>query len=269
MWSKIAEEMQLPWRAVEAMHWQLGEADMARRAGVVPFSLSAVSIDTPPTHTQHQSQQLTPGPIPNAPRGHTYSQSLGSTNCLGPALPRYSRSHVLTPHMGQSDVNARTMAATRRDSIPRSMSHTNGMVSPREGLMLAGISSLNGSQPSRSQLLPSVAEMTTGVTMAAYSAPAYAVSTSAMVGMAHTIDRAGGSSGNGYSTTTLGHGYQPSMAAGINVQYSVEPLRMNGREFREESMAIAGNAGATWDRTDRGKRGSSPEARVRDVMHRG
>ena len=39
LWAKVAEEMQVPWRAAEAMHWQLGESDMARRAGVVPFSL--------------------------------------------------------------------------------------------------------------------------------------------------------------------------------------------------------------------------------------
>lgn len=40
MWSKIAEEMAIPWRAAEAMHWQIGENDMARRAGVTPFSLT-------------------------------------------------------------------------------------------------------------------------------------------------------------------------------------------------------------------------------------
>jgi hypothetical protein len=40
MWSKIAEEMILPWRAAEAMHWQIGELEMARRAGVTAFSLS-------------------------------------------------------------------------------------------------------------------------------------------------------------------------------------------------------------------------------------
>lgn len=44
MWAKVAEEMGLPWRAAEAMHWQLGEADMARRAGVVPFSLSSTGM---------------------------------------------------------------------------------------------------------------------------------------------------------------------------------------------------------------------------------
>lgn len=43
MWSKIAEEMAIPWRAAEAMHWQIGEHDMARRAGVTPFSLTNTS----------------------------------------------------------------------------------------------------------------------------------------------------------------------------------------------------------------------------------
>jgi hypothetical protein len=47
MWGKVAQEIGLPWRAVEAMHWQLGEQNMARRAGVVPFSLSSVALDTP------------------------------------------------------------------------------------------------------------------------------------------------------------------------------------------------------------------------------
>jgi len=48
MWSKIAEEMAIPWRAAEAMHWQIGEQEMARRAGVVPFSLSSTAVETLP-----------------------------------------------------------------------------------------------------------------------------------------------------------------------------------------------------------------------------
>ncbi|KAM0591622.1 hypothetical protein ACHAP1_001710 [Verticillium nonalfalfae] len=44
MWAKLAEEMAVPWRAAEAMHWQLGEADIARRNGVTPFSLAAVNV---------------------------------------------------------------------------------------------------------------------------------------------------------------------------------------------------------------------------------
>lgn len=58
MWSKVAEEMAIPWRAAEAMHWQLGEQEMARRAGVVPFSLSSSAIDPPTPRTRRTSTSL-------------------------------------------------------------------------------------------------------------------------------------------------------------------------------------------------------------------
>ncbi|KAI1956458.1 hypothetical protein LOZ58_006387 [Ophidiomyces ophidiicola] len=47
MWAKVAEDMQMPFRAVEAMHWHLGQDDMARRAGVQPFT-PALSACPPP-----------------------------------------------------------------------------------------------------------------------------------------------------------------------------------------------------------------------------
>ncbi|QSS63454.1 hypothetical protein I7I51_00512 [Histoplasma capsulatum] len=47
MWAKVAEEMGVPWRAAEAMHWQLGEQDIARRTGTVPFSLSQPASEPP------------------------------------------------------------------------------------------------------------------------------------------------------------------------------------------------------------------------------
>ncbi|RPB26288.1 hypothetical protein L211DRAFT_758014, partial [Terfezia boudieri ATCC MYA-4762] len=48
MWVMIAREMKIPWRAAEAMHWQLGEEEIARRAGTVPFSFSSsVSLGPP------------------------------------------------------------------------------------------------------------------------------------------------------------------------------------------------------------------------------
>ncbi|KAB8256371.1 hypothetical protein BDV32DRAFT_96546 [Aspergillus pseudonomiae] len=58
MWSKVAEEMAIPWRAAEAMHWQLGEQEMARRAGVVPFSLSSSAIDPPTPRARRTSTSL-------------------------------------------------------------------------------------------------------------------------------------------------------------------------------------------------------------------
>jgi Fungal Zn(2)-Cys(6) binuclear cluster domain len=37
MWEPITKEMGIPWRLVEAMHWQLGEAEMASRANAPIF----------------------------------------------------------------------------------------------------------------------------------------------------------------------------------------------------------------------------------------
>ena len=42
MWAQIALEMKIPWRAAEGMHWQLGEVEIAQRAGTVPFSSVAL-----------------------------------------------------------------------------------------------------------------------------------------------------------------------------------------------------------------------------------
>ena len=48
MWAIVASEMKIPWRAAEAMHWQMGEEEIARRAGTVPFSLSSsVALEAP------------------------------------------------------------------------------------------------------------------------------------------------------------------------------------------------------------------------------
>ncbi|KAK2880104.1 hypothetical protein FQN49_000582 [Arthroderma sp. PD_2] len=55
MWAKIAEEMAIPWRAAEAMHWQIGERGMAQRAGVTPFTFSNVAT-SPPQRVRRASQ---------------------------------------------------------------------------------------------------------------------------------------------------------------------------------------------------------------------
>lgn len=82
MWSKVAEEMAIPWRAAEAMHWQLGEQEMARRAGVVPFSLSSAAIDPPTTRTRRASTSL------SRPRKGSSSRAIpGHLPGLPPQLP--------------------------------------------------------------------------------------------------------------------------------------------------------------------------------------
>ncbi|KAI2788366.1 hypothetical protein POX_e06380 [Penicillium oxalicum] len=95
MWSKVAEEMAIPWRAAEAMHWQLGEQEMARRAGVVPFSLSSAAIDPPTTRTRRASTSLArprksstsraiPGHLPGLPT------QLPSLDELAAGVPAYA-----------------------------------------------------------------------------------------------------------------------------------------------------------------------------------
>ncbi|KAH6881136.1 hypothetical protein B0T10DRAFT_446166 [Thelonectria olida] len=74
MWAKVAGEMAVPWRAAEAMHWQLGESDMARRAGVIPFSLVSVNMDNNANHRNSPS------------RSHAHSQSQGSSVAPSRAL---------------------------------------------------------------------------------------------------------------------------------------------------------------------------------------
>ena len=39
IWSDLANELGVPWRSAEAMHWMLGADEMARRANAVPFTL--------------------------------------------------------------------------------------------------------------------------------------------------------------------------------------------------------------------------------------
>jgi hypothetical protein len=167
MWAKVAEEMAVPWRAAEAMHWQLGEADMARRAGVVPFSLSSASMDTAP-----------PGHRPSPSRGHSHNistSSAGSTSTSHYGRPHTT--HARHPSSGMSG-SSRSIAA-RRESTPRSVPPT----SPHDNFSLAAISGGMGSNMGMGmgmgvgrggQMLPSVAEMTTGVSP--YATPAYAMS---------------------------------------------------------------------------------------------
>lgn len=152
MWSKVAEEMAVPWRAAEAMHWNLGENDMARRAGVVPFSLTSASLDGPPGG---------PGGGGSS-RGHSHSHSNSSSSSSGRF--QHQRSTHSQPMMGSS----RSIAA-RRDSTPRSAPP----LSPSDGIAIAGIGGPMVNPTGRGQQLPSVAEMTTGVSP--YNTPAYSL----------------------------------------------------------------------------------------------
>ncbi|KAH7006292.1 hypothetical protein EDB82DRAFT_113682 [Fusarium venenatum] len=149
MWAKVAEEMAVPWRAAEAMHWQLGEADMARRAGVIPFSLAAVNVEGNNNHRSSPS------------RSHIHSHSQGSMpRDLGVPSPRivYNRAPPLPPANNRAIIS-------RRESIPPPpplpMGPEPAEVQYVPGPGLAPIQ--NQPTPRSAGMLPGFAELTGGV----------------------------------------------------------------------------------------------------------
>ena len=92
MWAKIAEEMSIPWRAAEAMHWQMGEHEMARRAGVTPFSLTSLS-GLPMTTVPPRSHMRNNSAAPRTGRDYTLrnmNPQLPSVAELTAGLPAYT-----------------------------------------------------------------------------------------------------------------------------------------------------------------------------------
>lgn len=164
MWAKIAEEMAVPWRAAEAMHWQLGEADMARRAGVVPFSLAAVNVD------QSQATRRSPS------RGQVHIQSHGGAPRDIAGSTRYGRSAAISPMAGRAH-------PARHDSLPPPPAPLppSILADPDEVFATAGLGPggpglapiQNQPQTRGASTLPGLAELTTGVSP--YSTPAYSM----------------------------------------------------------------------------------------------
>ncbi|KAK3493103.1 hypothetical protein B0T13DRAFT_403055 [Neurospora crassa] len=199
MWAKVAEEMQVPWRAAEAMHWQLGEVDMARRAGVVPFALTTAALgDSSVMHHR----------MPTSRGHHGHSQSQGSLPRDIPtmSLPRYSRGPP-GPFIPPPSSGGRPLAA-RRDSLPTRSSfappppphhHSDPSgytLAPAIGL--APIHTSSYTHQSRGGMLPSVAELTTGVSP--YSTPAYSMGgMTSMVSPTHSDTTSPGPTHPGYS----------------------------------------------------------------------
>ncbi|KAI1825705.1 hypothetical protein F4861DRAFT_162260 [Xylaria intraflava] len=158
MWAKVAEEMAIPWRAAEAMHWHLGEQDMARRAGVTPFSLSAQTLET--THgSRSSSRHVNTSSQGGSSRGEVaHGRGYGRGSGLPPTRPLASRRDSFSPH--------HLPPPPEHIEVAYGYSHPHG-----GGHALAPIQTQ--ASPSRPGMLPSVAELTTGVSP--YSTPAYSV----------------------------------------------------------------------------------------------
>ncbi|KAI1167191.1 hypothetical protein F5B18DRAFT_477507 [Nemania serpens] len=155
MWAKVAEEMAIPWRAAEAMHWDLGSDGIAKRAGVTAFAPHPTTSETAPRgsrgSSRHAHMSSQGGIPPEVSHGRGYSR--GPT--LPPARPLASRRESLPTH--------------HLPPPPEPHEVAYGYVHPHSGGHLAPIQTQK--PPQRPGMLPTFAELTTGVSP--YSTPAY------------------------------------------------------------------------------------------------
>lgn len=101
--------MALPWRAAEAMHWQIGEVEMAQRANVPVFHLAG-----------QQNTTTTAGALPDS-RSSTSPGSVASGPAFGPG---YSHAHSHThnhslPHVSHpihASISPEQVRMVRRNS---------------------------------------------------------------------------------------------------------------------------------------------------------
>ncbi|KAI1210420.1 uncharacterized protein F4807DRAFT_65622 [Annulohypoxylon truncatum] len=162
MWIKVSQEMGIPWRTAEAMHWQLGEQDIQRRAGVAqPFVMSPVTTDEP-----HG------GPRISTRHAHSHSHSHSQGGLSRNVTPGPGRGY----ERGEPSTSSRPLAS-RRESIPRHVPVYPEHVPESYGyhqhtpMPLAPIKT--ESQPPLPGMLPGVAELTTGVSP--YNTMAYSI----------------------------------------------------------------------------------------------
>lgn len=82
MWAGVARDLGVPWRTAEAMHWILGEQEMARRAGVTPFAMAGTSGIPPSDPSLAGGSNLSRTNQNTSPRG----SDRGSTGLEGSSV---------------------------------------------------------------------------------------------------------------------------------------------------------------------------------------
>lgn len=177
MWEKISKEMQLPWRAAEAMHWQIGEVEMAQRANVPVFHLagpqSLASAQTtagsdartsvsPSTATSNTTLPFA-HPLPPPPhhihahahsQSHTFPQTGLARSPTSPLETRLNlRRNSIDAPFGPGPYGARGRADSAR-SMPAALSTSSSTSSMARTNTLPPLSDL-GEAPPR-YTLPSV-----------------------------------------------------------------------------------------------------------------
>lgn len=141
------------------MHWQLGEQEMARRAGVVPFSLSSgSSIEPPPKVRRHTAVM---------PRLRRQSLSVASASQRPVAPPPplglpqgLPPTHHVPPPPPPPAVYPAVHPTPLPQPLPQSLPQSLPQTLPQP---------LSQGQPQGQPQLPSVEELTAGVP--AYSSP--------------------------------------------------------------------------------------------------
>ena len=123
--------MQLPWRAAEAMHWQIGEVEMAQRANVPVFHLAGQQAaqagllgDRPPSRSPPSATSA----YPVMAYSHTHNHSLPQVSIpqhqpMSPVDARLRRNSSGSSPLGRSSLrgradSARSVPTTNRTHLP-------------------------------------------------------------------------------------------------------------------------------------------------------
>lgn len=152
MWEKIAKEMQLPWRAAEAMHWQIGEVEMASRANVPVFHLANPSSQASSQQQQQTTPYVqtypTPASIGNTTESGSSSTSPSVAGAAYQAQVNYPSTHNHTlPQMSQPVSPGSNQ--TRRNSVSSAAETRNRSDSARDS---NGTTNSQKLEPGRSQI---------------------------------------------------------------------------------------------------------------------
>jgi hypothetical protein len=150
MWEKIAKEMQIPWRAAENMHWQMGEVEMASRANVPIFHLAGQGPSRGgaiPDRAPSTSPPSGNGLPPSMSYSNTHNHGLPQGQSISPAYARMRRSNSGSSPNGQP-LRRRADSAT---SVP-TIATANNNILPPLGEMVS-----HSTPPSRYTLPPVVA----------------------------------------------------------------------------------------------------------------
>lgn len=133
MWEKISKEMQLPWRAAEAMHWQIGEVEMAQRANVPVFHLAGQqSSHSQPGSASERAQSISPPSAMSYSHTHNHSLpqlSMAHPQPISPVQTRLRRNSGSSPLGGPSQLRRRADSARSVQSA----SSTNRTLLPPVG----------------------------------------------------------------------------------------------------------------------------------------